>query len=94
MAAYGMNAALMGLSRNETEVLLPEIERFAEIGPFIHPASVKTYSCGMYLRLAFSVAISPILIEGLINPNASVTARRLDSGVAPGVAEITGASHG
>jgi ABC-type polysaccharide/polyol phosphate transport system ATPase subunit len=36
MAAYGMNAALMGLSRNETEVLLPEIERFAEIGPFIH----------------------------------------------------------
>jgi len=31
-----MNAALMGFSRSETEALLPEIERFAEIGPFIH----------------------------------------------------------
>jgi ABC-type polysaccharide/polyol phosphate transport system ATPase subunit len=52
-----MNGALMGLSRNETEALLPEIERFAEIGPFIHQP-VKTYSSGMYVRLAFSVAIS------------------------------------
>lgn len=52
-----MNAALMGFSRNETEALLPEIERFAEIGPFIHQP-VKTYSSGMYVRLAFSVAIS------------------------------------
>ena len=52
-----MNAALMGFSRRETEALLPEIERFAEIGPFIHQP-VKTYSSGMYVRLAFSVAIS------------------------------------
>jgi ABC-type polysaccharide/polyol phosphate transport system ATPase subunit len=52
-----MNAALMGYSRRETEALLPEIERFAEIGPFIHQP-VKTYSSGMYVRLAFSVAIS------------------------------------
>jgi lipopolysaccharide transport system ATP-binding protein len=52
-----MNAALMGYSRSETEALLPEIERFAEIGPFIHQP-VKTYSSGMYVRLAFSVAIS------------------------------------
>ena len=52
-----MNAALMGFSRSETEALLPEIERFAEIGPFIHQP-VKTYSSGMYVRLAFSVAIS------------------------------------
>jgi ABC-type polysaccharide/polyol phosphate transport system ATPase subunit len=52
-----MNAALMGFSRGETEALLPEIERFAEIGPFIHQP-VKTYSSGMYVRLAFSVAIS------------------------------------
>ena len=88
-----MNAALMGLSRNETEALLPEIERFAEIRPFIHQP-VKTYSSGMYVRLASSVAISPILIEGLINLNASATARRLDSGVPPGFAKITGASHG
>jgi lipopolysaccharide transport system ATP-binding protein len=52
-----MNASLMGFSRRETEALLPEIERFAEIGPFIHQP-VKTYSSGMYVRLAFSVAIS------------------------------------
>ena len=52
-----MNAALMGFSRSETEALLPEIERFAEIGPFIHQP-VKTYSSGMYVRLAFAVAIS------------------------------------
>ena len=52
-----MNAALMGFSRKQTEALLPEIERFAEIGPFIHQP-VKTYSSGMYIRLAFSVAVA------------------------------------
>jgi homopolymeric O-antigen transport system ATP-binding protein len=51
-----MNASLMGFSRRQTEALLPEIERFAEIGPFIHQP-VKTYSSGMYVRLAFSVAV-------------------------------------
>jgi ABC-type polysaccharide/polyol phosphate transport system ATPase subunit len=52
-----MNAALMGFSRKQTEALMPEIERFAEIGPFIHQP-VKTYSSGMYVRLAFSVAVA------------------------------------
>ncbi|MGQ0761226.1 MAG: ABC transporter ATP-binding protein [Acidobacteriota bacterium] len=52
-----MNASLMGFSRAQTEALLPEIERFAEIGDFIHQP-VKTYSSGMYVRLAFSIAIS------------------------------------
>lgn len=52
-----MNAALIGFSRSETETLIPEIERFAEIGSFIHQP-VKTYSSGMYVRLAFSIAIS------------------------------------
>jgi ABC-type polysaccharide/polyol phosphate transport system ATPase subunit len=52
-----MNAALMGFSRRETEALLPEIERFAEIGDFIYQP-VKTYSSGMYVRLAFATAIS------------------------------------
>ena len=51
-----MSAALMGFSRAETESLLPEIERFAEIGEFIHQP-VKTYSSGMYVRLAFATAI-------------------------------------
>src|ERR1043165_7152236 len=52
-----LNASLMGFSRRETENLLPEIERFAEIGQFIYQP-VKTYSSGMYVRLAFSIAIS------------------------------------
>jgi len=51
-----MNTALMGLSRKMTEDLLPEIERFAEIGDFIHQP-VKTYSSGMYVRLAFATAV-------------------------------------
>ena len=52
-----MNAALMGFSRRETERLLPAIERFAEIGDFIHQP-VKNYSSGMYVRLAFATAVS------------------------------------
>ena len=52
-----MNAALMSFSRKETEKLLPEIERFAEIGDFIHQP-VKTYSSGMYVRLAFATAVA------------------------------------
>src|SRR6266853_6689681 len=50
-----MNATLMGFSRRETEALLPEIERFADIGPFLYQP-VKTYSSGMYVRLAFAIA--------------------------------------
>lgn len=52
-----MNSSLMGLSRSETEKLLPEIMNFAEIGEFIHQP-VKTYSSGMYVRLAFATAIA------------------------------------
>src|SRR5262244_1141135 len=52
-----MNASLMGFTRKETEELLPNIERFAEIGDFIHQP-VKSYSSGMYVRLAFATAIS------------------------------------
>jgi lipopolysaccharide transport system ATP-binding protein len=52
-----MNASLMGFSNAETAAMLPSIERFAEIGDFIHQP-VKTYSSGMYVRLAFAAAIS------------------------------------
>ena len=50
-----LNASLLGLSRKETERVLPEIVAFAELGDFFD-AAVKTYSSGMYMRLAFSVA--------------------------------------
>lgn len=52
-----MNASLLGLSKAETEALLPEIASFAEIGAFIYQP-LKTYSSGMYVRLAFAVAIA------------------------------------
>lgn len=52
-----MNASLMGLSKSETERLLPEIASFAEIGDFIYQP-LKTYSSGMYVRLAFATAIA------------------------------------
>jgi len=52
-----MNASLLGLSRRATDELFPHIERFAEIGQFIYQP-VKTYSSGMYVRLAFAIAAS------------------------------------
>lgn len=52
-----MNASLLGLSRRETDRLFPQIERFAEIGDFIYQP-VKTYSSGMYVRVAFAIAAS------------------------------------
>lgn len=46
---------LQGLSDGDIETLMPAIEAFAEIGEYIdHP--VRTYSSGMQMRLAFSVA--------------------------------------
>lgn len=50
-----LNASLLGLSRPETEARFEMIERFAGIGDFIDQP-IKTYSTGMVLRLAFSVA--------------------------------------
>jgi lipopolysaccharide transport system ATP-binding protein len=52
-----MNAAVLGLSRGETDAKFSEIEAFAEIGNFIDQP-VKTYSSGMMVRLAFAVAIN------------------------------------
>jgi len=51
-----MNGAVLGLSRAEIEARFSEIEAFAEIGDFINQP-VRTYSSGMYVRLAFAVAI-------------------------------------
>ncbi|HTS01196.1 MAG TPA: ABC transporter ATP-binding protein [Thermoanaerobaculia bacterium] len=50
-----LQAALAGLSRDEVADALPEIEAFAELGDFFD-RPVKTYSSGMQMRLAFSVA--------------------------------------
>lgn len=50
-----INAALLGLSSAEMKRRLPEIREFSELGEFFD-RPVKTYSSGMALRLAFSVA--------------------------------------
>jgi len=52
-----IGCAILGLSAEETEARLPEILDFSELGEFIH-RPVKTYSSGMYVRLAFSVVTS------------------------------------
>lgn len=49
-----MNAALLGLSEDETASKMDEIIAFAELGNFIDQP-VKTYSSGMVMRLAFAV---------------------------------------
>ncbi|SFE86271.1 ABC-2 type transport system ATP-binding protein [Paenibacillus algorifonticola] len=51
-----MNASLFGLSRKEINSKLQEIIRFAELDTFIDNP-VRTYSSGMFMRLAFSIAI-------------------------------------
>lgn len=50
-----LNGLLLGLSQAEVRARLPAIVAFAEIGDFID-RPVKTYSSGMYVRLAFAVA--------------------------------------
>ena len=49
-----MNAAVLGLSQEQTDACFADIAAFAEIGDFIEQP-VKTYSSGMYVRLAFAV---------------------------------------
>jgi lipopolysaccharide transport system ATP-binding protein len=49
--------SILGISRGEMDAKFAEIERFADIGAFIDQP-VKTYSTGMMMRVAFSVAIS------------------------------------
>ena len=51
------NASIFGLSRKEIDRRLEEIIAFSELGVFIDDP-VRTYSSGMYMRLAFAVAIN------------------------------------
>ena len=51
------NASIFGLTKNEIDDRLETIIDFSELGEFIDNP-VRTYSSGMYMRLAFSVAVN------------------------------------
>lgn len=50
------NGTLMGIGREEMDSRLDEILAFADIGEFVHQP-VKTYSSGMFVRLAFAISV-------------------------------------
>lgn len=52
-----LNGTLLGYTNSEMKEKIPAIIKFAEIGDFIHQP-VKSYSSGMFARLAFAVAIN------------------------------------
>ncbi len=77
-----MNAAVLGLSREETDARFDDIAAFADIGDFIEQP-VKIYSSGMMVRLAFAVQaqVSPnilIVDEALAVGDAKFQAKCFD----------------
>ena len=52
-----LNGTMMGFSEKEIEKRLPDILQFADIGDYVYQPC-KTYSSGMFVRLAFAVAIN------------------------------------
>lgn len=66
------NGQLLGLSKTEVEQKFDEIAAFADIGDFINEP-VKTYSSGMFVRLAFAVAIN-------VNPEILIVDEALSVG--------------
>ena len=56
-ASHGKTAEMLGYTEEEMKAKLDDIISFAEIGDFINQP-VKTYSSGMFARLAFAVAIN------------------------------------
>lgn len=52
-----LNGTMLGFTKEEIDERLPKILEFADIGDFVYQP-VKTYSSGMFVRLAFAVAIN------------------------------------
>lgn len=67
-----LNAAMLGLSREEAEACFQDIQEFAGIGDFID-RPVKTYSSGMMVRLAFAVQVQ-------VNPDVLIVDEALAVG--------------
>lgn len=67
-----LNGTMMGFTREEMELRVQDIIDFADIGDFIYQP-VKTYSSGMFARLAFAVAIN-------VNPDILIVDETLSVG--------------
>ncbi len=67
-----LNGVINGISKKEIKNLIPQIEAFADIGDYINKP-VKTYSDGMFLRLAFACATA-------INPDILIIDEALSVG--------------
>ena len=52
-----LNGTMIGMSKEEVDEKLDDILKFADIGEYVYQP-VKTYSSGMFVRLAFAVAIN------------------------------------
>ncbi len=67
-----LNASILGLKKTEIDSCFDKIAAFADIGQFIDQP-VKSYSSGMYIRLAFAVAIN-------VNPDILIVDEALSVG--------------
>jgi lipopolysaccharide transport system ATP-binding protein len=70
-----LNAAILGLGKEEVRSRYDQIVRFADIGDFVEQP-VRTYSSGMMLRLAFAVQV-------LVDPDVLVVDEALSVGDEP-----------
>ena len=68
-----LNGKIMGYTDEEIRARVPQIEQFAGIGEFIHQP-VKSYSSGMFARLAFAVAIN-------VDPDVLIVDEALSVGI-------------
>lgn len=94
-----MRGIVMGLDRRSAITLIPEIERFTELGEYLQ-LPVRTYSQGMLLRLAFAVStsITPdiLLMDEMIGAGDASFVKKAQArinGLIDGVSILVLASH-